>query len=347
MNSLGKRLVLTSFGESHGPAMGGVLDGFPPGFKVDFEELQRFVDRRRPGASSDVSARREADKPEFLSGLSPEGVTLGSPLAFVIRNLDTRSSDYAAMQEAFRPNHADYTYRARYGIHDVRGGGRASARDTVSRVVAGALALQWLRTKGVEVSARLENEEATRAAAIAARAEADSVGGIVEGCISGLPRGLGDPVFGKFQADLAVAMLSINASMGFEFGRGFSAALMRGSEMADCMRPRLSRQDAGKPMASFSKVDRDLPQPEFMSNNCGGLNGGITNGEPVCFRVAFKPTPSIPRELATIGPDGKARRLSVHGRHDPCVALRAVPVVEAVAALVAADAILSDPRCNY
>ena len=334
MNTIGKNLRLSTFGESHGPAMGGILDGFPPGFCLDFDRLQAFIDRRRPGQSPDVTARNEADRPEFLSGFSADGLTLGSPIAFIVRNKDCRSADYNSMNDAYRPNHADYTYLARYGLRDPRGGGRASARDTLGRVVAGGMAIQWLESKGVGVEARLVNEEQTRAEALRAKAEGDSVGGIVECTISGLPRGLGNPVFGKFQAELAAAIMAINAAMGFEYGVGFAAAEMRGSEMADQMSGACVMVDA-------------LPEPKFLSNHCGGLNGGITNGCPVTFRVAFKPTPTIARELQTTGPSGSDITLCSRGRHDPCVAIRAVPVVEAMAALVAADFLLGDPRPNY
>lgn len=319
MNTFGKILRLTTFGESHGPAMGGVLDGFPPGFSPDFNRLQSFVDRRRPGTSLNVTQRKEADKVEFLSGFSPEGISLGTPIGFIVRNTDHRSSDYDSLRENMRPNHADLTYLERYGVRDHRGGGRASARETLSRVVAGALAVQWLESQGVNVSASIENEEELLAEVEKARRDADSIGGVVDCVVSGMPSGVGNPVYDKLHARLASAMMSINAAMGFEYGEGFAASRMRGSEMAD----RIGADSEGA--------------LHYLSNHCGGINGGISNGEDITMRVAFKPTPSISIPLESVTASGSPTVVSTHGRHDPCVALRAVVVVEAMAALTIAD----------
>ncbi|MCM1377751.1 MAG: chorismate synthase [Clostridium sp.] len=343
MNTIGKNLTLTTFGESHGPVMGGVLDGFPPGLNIDFPAIDALLALRRPGSSSLVSSRSEPDVVEFLSGISQNGISLGTPIAFIIRNRDVRSNDYAEIAECYRPNHADFTYMARYGIRDFRGGGRASARDTVSRVVAGALALQWLKSKGVAVDAWIDDEEALRGRVETARNSGDSVGGIVCGKISGLSAGLGDPVFGKVQSQLAAALMAVNAVMGFEFGCGFRASGLSGSQMADTM----STLDSPNRLIRRDGVAGDLPVPHYDSNNCGGLNGGITNGEDITFRLAFKPTPTIHKPLKTVDTEGCERIICADGRHDPCVALRAVPVVKAVSALVAADILLSDKRSLY
>lgn len=308
MNSFGNIVRITTFGESHGPAMGGVLDGLPSRVKIDPEAVQAFVDRRRPGVNPHTSTRRESDRVELLSGISRDGLTLGSPIGFMIRNTDTRSSDY---QEVFRPNHADYTYYKKYGIHEFAGGGRASARETVNWVVAGALCREWLKTKGIEVSAYFEEcnsvEEAMQ--------KGDSTGGIVHGVINGLPAGIGEPVFDKLHARLGYAMMSIPAAKGFDIGFGAGMASMFGSEVMDVMNP----------------------DGTFRSNYSGGVLGGISNGMPVEFSVFFKPTSSIMQPRPGVTPDGKPCVIPPKGRHDPCVAIRAVPVVEALAWLVVAD----------
>lgn len=336
MNSFGNKFCLTTFGESHGPAMGGVIDGCPSGLVLDTEEVQREVDRRRPGTSALTTARREADHVEWLSGLSPESITLGTPIGFIIRNADSRSADYDTLRDLYRPNHADYTYMAKYGIRDHRGGGRASARETVSRVVGGAVARQLIGRRGITVRAAISAVGPVRVpdpfalpvgeidAEVAAYIEEtkrrhDSIGGIISGRISGLPAGLGDPVSDKFHARLGAAMLSINAAMGFEYGEGFNAATMHGSEMADEFCP----DDSGG--------------IKTRTNHCGGINGGITNGGEVTFRVAFKPTPTIARPLNTVTTTGSPVIVDARGRHDPCVTLRALPVVEAMACLTIAD----------
>lgn len=328
MNSFGERIRLTTFGESHGEAIGGVIDGFPSLVKVDFDLILKRLEERKPGKPS-TSQRNETDIPEFLSGISAGGVTLGTPIAFMIRNRDAKSSDYDNLNAAFRPNHADFTYQAKYGIRDPRGGGRASARETASRVVAGALAEQYLSQKGITVNARLASvgnvsgsgdqlmEEVERI-----RLSGDSIGGTVSCTIDGLPPGLGEPVYDKLSARLAYAMMGINAAKGFEIGDGFRAAAMRGSESLDTF---------------FLDSEGHI---RTRSNHSGGIQGGISNGMPVTMTVAFKPTPTIGREISLITEDGAEIRDTVKGRHDPCVAVRAVPVVRAMAALVIADFLL-------
>lgn len=352
MNTFGKNLTLTTFGESHGKAMGGVIDGFPAGFKIDFERIYRDVAKRRPGSSVTVSARNEADIPEFLSGINEDGVTLGTPIGFIVRNSDIRSSDYNEIEKMFRPNHADYTYLRKYGIRDARGGGRSSARETVNWVVAGALAAQWLETLGITVEAALtqvgnvvvENvfsqlmlhpespftlkidDEIKRKfedLIIKTKKAGDSVGGRVSCVITGVPAGVGDPVADKLQASLARAMMSINAAKGFEYGTGFNSASSFGIQTAD-------RYIPGNSLADVRTA----------TNFSGGIQGGITNGMPIYFHVAFKPTPTVMTPLETVDIDGKPVILNPSGRHDPCVAVRAVYVVKAMAQLVIADHML-------
>ena len=316
MNTLGKYIRLTTFGESHGPAMGGILDGMPSRVQIDADRVQSELDRRAPGRVALTSARREPDKIEILSGISAEGLTLGSPIGFIIRNRDARSADYSAYEGKFRPNHADYTYHEKYGIHDFRGGGRASARETVSWVAAGAICRQWLETYGIKVEARLI--ETNNIGEIAAKG--DSTGAIVEGEITGLPVGIGEPVFDKLSARLAQAMMSINAAKAFEYGDGTAAANAIGSEVQD--KPYIDQQDG--------KV-------RFKTNHSGGIQGGISNGMPVNFKVYFKPTPTIMQPVDTIDTDGNEVTIDPRGRHDPCVAVRAVTVVEAMAILTVSD----------
>lgn len=339
MNTFGHNLTLTDFGESHGKAMGGIIDGLPAGFHFDLEEIQREVDRRRPGTSSLVSPRQESDMVEFLSGLTEDGVSLGTPVGFLVRNRDHRSSDYDAMKGKFRPNHADFTYWKKYGILDWRGGGRASARQTLSRVVAGAFARQILRNKNIHVAAWLsqvgkvslcekypaqipvtptpEMEEEIKNAL----KEKDSVGGMVSCRVTGMPAGIGEPVYGKLHARLAEALMGINGAMMFEYGEGGKAASRRGSEMLDILHP----NDSGTP---------------YLTNHCGGINGGISNGSDLLMSVAFKPTPTLSRALPTIDTEGQESVIQGKGRHDPCIAVRAVPVVEAMVCLTLADLML-------
>lgn len=317
MNTFGRNIRLTTFGESHGPAMGGVLDGFPSLVKIDFEKVKEDLARRAPGRRAFTSPRKEPDEVEFLSGFSSDGITLGTPIGFIVRNRDQRSGDYAGYQGRFRPNHADYTYYRKYGINEFAGGGRASARETVSWVVGGALCRQWLECKGVTVSARFIETNSVEEAASAG----DSTGGIVEGEISGLPVGVGEPVFGKLHSRLAAAMMGINAAKAFEYGDGIAAARALGSECGDRMIP-----------------DNEHPgEYTFASNHSGGIQGGISNGMPVNFKVYFKPTPTLMRELHSYDTEGNAVVIPPKGRHDPCVAMRGVAVVEAMALLTVAD----------
>ncbi len=350
MNTFGRNLTLTTFGESHGPAMGGIIDGFPPGFKIDFDSLLKEIAKRRPGSSALVTARNETDIPEFLSGISPEGVTLGTPIGFIVRNSDHHSSDYDEMAKVYRPNHADYTYIKRYGIRDPRGGGRSSARETVNWIVAGALAAQWLSTKGINIQTALTQVGGITAGDIfdgfmtkpneplnlevnpdlklameevvkEAKKAGDSVGGKVSCLITGVPPGIGNPVADKLHASLAAAMMSINAAKGFEYGLGFRSASSYGSRTADSF---LASENNGEPLKTAT-------------NFSGGIQGGISNGMPIFFSVAFKPTPTLLKPIETVNTEGEATVLNPAGRHDPCVAVRAVHVVKAMAALVIAD----------
>lgn len=326
MNTFGQLFRLTTFGESHGPAIGGVVDGMPSGLRIDFDALDAMMARRRPNSSAASTSRREADRPEFLSGIF-NGVTTGTPIAFVIANTDMRSADYGAIARAFRPSHADYTYEVKYGPwRDYRGGGRASARETAVRVVAGALAMQALATMGVSVSARvvavgplgLDSKEQWAGLIEQARAEGDTLGGIVECVVTGVPAGIGEPLFDKLQARLAAAMMSIPAAKGFDYGMGFAGAAMRGSEA----------------------MDRFNPDFTTSTNYSGGIQGGIANGMPITMRVAFKPVATLMREIPTVDRDGHPVVLPPRGRHDVCVVPRAVPVVESMAAMVILDAVL-------
>lgn len=333
MNTFGHILRLTTFGESHGVAMGGVLDGFPAGHEIDFGIISELLSRRRPGTSPEVTARQEADEPEFLSGIDSAGVSLGSPIAFIVRNRDHRPADYSEIEHLYRPNHADYTYMCRYGIRDPRGGGRASARDTVSRVIAGGIALSYLRSFGINIESRLESvggitgsySELMQIVREAA-ANADSVGGTVLCTATGVPAGIGNPVFGKLNAEIASALMGINGVKGVEYGDGFQAADSYGSMQADTM----SVSPSG--------------QPIFNSNHSGGIQGGISNGMPVTFRIAFKPTPTIGKELATITESRQPVIMHAHGRHDPCIAIRGAVVCEAMMALAIADSLLSSTK---
>ncbi len=297
---------LTTFGESHGAAVGGVIEGCPSGLKIDRQFIADELARRATGKTSSESQRRESDEVEFLSGLLDD-VTLGTPIAFLVRNTDARPEDYEALKHNFRPSHADYTYQAKYGIRDWRGGGRASARTMLPYVVAGAIAKQLLKQQGIAIHAEVKSiggeTELSKMDALLerCRAEGDSVGGIVQGHITGLPAGLGEPLDDKFQACLAKAMFTIPAVKGFEYGDGFAMASMSGSEANDQM-----------------TIDEN-GSVKFLTNHSGGIQGGITNGEEVFFRVAFKPIPTIGRG----------------DRHDVCALPRAVVIVEAMAALTA------------
>lgn len=328
MNTFGRNLKLTTFGESHGKAMGGILDGMPGGVKIDMDVILRETARRRPGQSHLVTSRNEKDIPELLSGLTDNMVTLGTPIGFIVRNTDQRSADYGEMAELYRPNHADFTYDMRYGIHEARGGGRASARETLNWVIAGAIARQLPCMAGISINAKVISiggvegaKEELEAVVEEAMKRGDSVGGVVECAIEGVPAGIGNPVFGKLHARLSQAMMSINAAKGFEYGDGFAAASAYGTEQADI----------------FTSEDGNI---RTVTNHSGGIQGGISNGMPITFKVAFKPTPTLLRDIETVDKEGQRKTLRGKGRHDPCVALRAVPVVEAMAVLVIADGML-------
>ena len=347
MNEFGIIYRLTSFGESHGAAVGGVVDGMPAGITIDVDEVQRQLNRRRPGQSAIVTQRNEKDRVRFLSGIF-EGVTTGTPIGFVVENEDHHSNDYSNIRDVFRPSHADYTYTSKYGIRDFRGGGRSSARETIARVVAGALAMQALGQIGVTVTAytsqvgniALDNDyrhydlsaiesndvrcpDADAAARMhelirQVQADGDTIGGTVTCVVKGVPVGLGEPVFDKLHARLAYAMMSINAAKGFDYGMGFDGVGNRGSQMND----------------AFICTDGHI---STTTNRSGGIQGGISNGEDIYFRVAFKPVATLLRDVETIDKDGRATTLHARGRHDPCVLPRAVPIVEAMAAMTIFD----------
>ena len=346
-NIIGKLFTFTSFGESHGKGIGGIVDGCPPGVELDEAFIQNELNRRRPGQSDISTPRKEGDKVEFLSGVF-EGKTTGTPIAFVIWNENQHSTDYDHLKEVYRPSHADYTYQQKYGIRDHRGGGRSSARETASRVVAGAIAKLVLKNIGIEITAFTSRvghiamkqsfesvdltliesnivrcpEQETAEKMIAyikqLKNEGDSIGGIISCIIKGVPVGLGEPVFDKLQARLAQAMLSINATHGFDYGRGFDGVSLKGSEMND----------------AFVKVDDKVTT---RTNNSGGVQGGISNGQDIYFRVLFKPVATISKKQDTLDIHEKEVELEARGRHDPCVLPRAVPIVEAMAAMTLLD----------
>ncbi len=348
-NTFGQLFRVTTFGESHGGGIGVVIDGCPPKIDISDADIQRELDRRRPGQSKITTQRKEEDRCEILSGVF-SGKTLGTPIAIIIRNRDARPEDYAQIKTAFRPSHADFSYEAKYGIRNWQGGGRASARETIGRVAAGAVAKKILSilysnfeivayvaqiheiiAKINRSSVKMKDAEknAVRCPDVVAakkmesligqiRDEGDSVGGVIECIVRGIPAGLGEPVFDKLEADLAKAMLSLPATKGFEIGSGFAATRMRGSEHNDPFEMR-----GGKIRTA--------------SNNSGGVQGGISNGEEIYFRVAFKPTATIGHEQRTVTTSREQTKLVSRGRHDPCVLPRAVPIVEAMAALVLCD----------
>lgn len=352
MNTTGRLLRLTTFGESHGVAIGGVLDGFPAGVVIDEEFVMHEMERRRPGQSRITTSRNEQDRVQFLSGVF-EGRSTGTPVAFVINNDNNRSGDYENMRGVYRPSHADYVYDCKYGLRDHRGGGRSSARETAVRVCAGALAKLALKQLGITVNAFTsqvggvklekgyeqydianaernavrcpcpEKAEQMEQLILDVKRKGDTVGGVVTCVVKGVPAGLGEPLYGKLSSSLAAAMLSINAVKGFEYGNGFEAAEGRGSEQNDIF---YMEGDAVK----------------TRSNNSGGIQGGISNGNDIYFRVAFKPVATLLMEQNTVTSDGKDTTLLAHGRHDPCVTPRAVPVVEAMTALVILDSYLLD-----
>ena len=313
MNTIGHLFRLTTFGESHGIAVGGVIDGCPSQLKLDFGFIDSELHRRKTAQSFDSSQRKESDQIEWLSGLL-DGVTLGTPIAFMVCNEDGKSEDYEALKDVYRPSHADFTYEQKYGIRDWRGGGRASARTTLPIVVAGAIAKQILKEKNIKISA----EVVSMGDAEQARKEGDTVGGIVECRIVGVPVGLGEPMFGKFSAELAHAMFSMPAVKGFEVGDGFALAHMKGSEAND----------------TFINKDGRITT---LTSHSGGIQGGITNGNDIVFRVAFKPIPSIAQPQQTVNRAGETFQIAIGGRHDVCALPRAVVLVEAFAAMVTVD----------
>ncbi|WP_299116758.1 chorismate synthase [uncultured Winogradskyella sp.] len=344
-NSFGKLFKLTTFGESHGPAIGGIIDGCPAGIKLDFEAIQNEMNRRKPGQSKIVTQRKEPDTVEFYSGIF-EGQTTGTPIGFVIKNTNQKSKDYSHIKDVYRPSHADYTYDKKYGVRDYRGGGRSSARETASRVVAGAIAKQFLSQININAFTssvgdifidkpyqdldfnKIESNiircpDETSAEKMIAKVQeikkqGDTIGGTITCVIQNVPAGLGEPVFDKLHAELGKAMLSINAVKGFEYGSGFCGAKMQGSEHND-------------------KFNED---GSTQTNLSGGVQGGISNGMDIYFRVAFKPVATTLQKQETINSKGETVEMQGKGRHDPCVVPRAVPIVEAMAALVLADYIL-------
>ena len=350
-NTFGNIFRLTTFGESHGAAVGGIIDGCPAGLVIDTAFVQGELDRRRPGQSDITTGRNEGDKVEFLSGIY-EGKATGTPIAFEVRNTNQHSSDYDEMKTVFRPSHADYTYTAKYGLRDHRGGGRSSARETIARVVGGAVAKLALAQLGVKIKAytsqvgniRVERPyteldlEQTEKNAVRCpdetvagqmeslirevKADGDTIGGVITCVATGVPVGWGDPAFGKLHAMLGSAMLSINACKGFEYGMGFDGVQYRGSQMNDIF------------VANNGKI-------KTKTNHSGGIQGGISNGEDIYFRVAFKPVATLLRQQDTVDIQGRGTTLKARGRHDPCVLPRAVPVVEAMAAITLLDAFLA------
>ena len=357
-NTFGHLFTLTTFGESHGEAIGGVVDGMPAGIAVDMAFIQHELDRRRPGQSSITTSRKEADRVELLSGVF-EGHTTGCPIGFVVRNQNQHSSDYDNLRSLFRPSHADYTYYSKYGVRDHRGGGRSSARITISRVVGGALAKLALRPLGISIvaytsqvgtvaldgdyrsydlslieqnSVRCPDPAKARemeALISQVKAEGDTIGGIITCIVRGCPPGLGEPEFGKLHALLGQAMLSINAVKGFEYGEGFAAATQRGSRLNDIFVPQ-----------SCSEDDGPKPAISTLTNHSGGIQGGISNGQDICMRIAFKPVATLLQQQDTVSLSGQPVTFTAQGRHDPCVLPRAVPIVEAMAAMTVLDAVM-------
>jgi len=340
MNSFGEHIKLTTFGESHGVAIGGILEGFPAGVEVDENFIQSELDRRKPSNDKASTPRKESDRVEILSGIF-EGKTLGTPIGFIIRNENQQPNDYDYLKDIFRPGHADFTYAKKYGHYDHRGGGRASARETATRVVAGAFAKTVLQKKGIEITAKIKQigtaktpDEIDRLIE-QTKADGDSVGGIVECVISGCPAGIGEPVFGKLQAKLAEAMLSIPAVKGFEYGEGFASAVMKGSEHNDVFTSTL--RQAQCVAGSVTESVLAIPTVRPTTNHSGGVLGGISTGQDIVFRVAFKPIASISKPQQTVDKSGNPIKLVNHGRHDVCCVPRALPVVEAMTALVLVD----------
>lgn len=356
-NSFGKIFSISTFGESHGKAIGVVIDGCPPGIQLNEAIIQSELEKRRPGQSRLTSSRKEADQPEILSGIF-EGKTTGAPIAILIPNQDARSKDYDDWKDLYRPSHADFTYDRKYGFRDYRGGGRSSARETAARVAAGAVAMAFLKTKKIQITAfvtqvgeikidkhykeldfsmiegtpvRCPDIEAAKkmeAHILRIKKAGDSIGGIIQCVITGCPYGLGEPVFDKLHAQLGKAMLSINAVKGFEIGSGFAGAQMKGSDHNDLF-------------------DIDADKIITKTNLSGGVQGGISNGMDIYFNIAFKPVATIMRDQPTVDKSGQKTMMKARGRHDPCVVPRAVPIVESMAALVIADFILQKNAFDF
>jgi chorismate synthase len=355
-NSFGHLFRLSTFGESHGGAIGGMIDGCPANIQLDLVEIQHQLDRRKPGQSAISTQRKETDEVQFLSGIK-DGKTLGTPIGFIIPNKDQRSKDYSKMANLYRPSHADFTYDKKYGIRDVRGGGRSSARETACRVVGGAIAQQILAQQGISIHSYVtqvgdikleksyteldfnlidqnlvrcpdqEKAEEMEQSILAIKQEGNTLGGAIRCIIQGMPVGIGEPVFDKLHADLGKAMLSINAVKGFEIGSGFRAVEMTGSEHND----------------AFVEKEDGIGTS---TNHSGGVQGGISNGEDIHFRVAFKPVATIMQKQETVNKEGEKIDFKAEGRHDPCVVPRAVPIVDAMAALVILDHFLRAKAVN-
>ena len=356
-NTFGRVFRFTTWGESHGPALGAVVDGCPPGLALSEADIQPWLDKRRPGTSRFTTQRREPDQVRILSGVF-EGRTTGTPISLMIENVDQRSKDYAEVAQAYRPGHADYAYDAKYGFRDHRGGGRSSARETAARVAAGAVARlvvpqvrirAWVEAIGGDAVDPAAHDDAEidlnpffcpdAAAAVrwetlvdGARKAGSSLGAVIVCEATGVPAGWGAPLYAKLDAELAAAAMSINAVKGVEIGDGFAAAALTGEANADAMRP---------------KADGGEDGPDFLTNHAGGIAGGIATGQPIRLRVAFKPTSSILTPVDTVTPAGEATTIATRGRHDPCVGIRGAPVVEAMMALVLADqALLHRAQCG-
>ncbi len=330
-NSIGKLFTVTTFGESHGAAIGCIVDGCPPNLELSVADIQQELDRRKPGQSTLTSQRREPDQVHILSGIF-QGKTTGTPIGLQIANEQARASDYVHIESAYRPGHGDYTYQAKYGIRDYRGGGRASARETAMRVAAGAIAKKYLFNKcDIKINARVSQighlrDPDLQSAALQEfiqqlRTSGDSIGGKIDLLISNVPAGLGEPVFDRLDADLAHAFMGINAVKGVEIGSGFACVIAKGSEFVDAMYPANAN-------------------PEFASNHAGGILAGISTGQDITARLAFKPAASIRKPIPTVDVENNAATISTTGRHDPCVAIRAAPIVEAMAAIVLLDHLL-------
>jgi len=320
-NTFGKAFKITTFGESHGKAIGVIIDGVKPGLKISEEIIQKELDKRKPGRGELTSARKETDKAEILSGVF-EGKTTGTPICIIVKNRDAKPEEYEKLKNVFRPSHADFTFLKKYGIRDYRGGGRASARETIARVAAGAIAKEILKQKGIKITGSVKEvmgqTEDTEEIILKAKEEGDSVGGVVEIIAENVPPGIGDPVFEKLDANIAKALMSIGAVKGVEIGAGFKLTRMKGSQAND----------------------EFITEGKTKTNNSGGIQGGISNGMPIIARIAVKPTSSIAKKQNTVDVHGNEVKISIEGRHDPCICQRIVPVAEAMMALVLVNHIM-------